>query len=352
MSRIALVSPPMVRVPPLRYAGTERVVAALGLELHRRGHDVTLIGPGDSDVPYRVLPTVPRALWLTGFRGDPAPYLQQTVDLVASHRDQFDVVHSHLEEWLLPLADEPGVPILTTFHGRLDLPPVERAIAGHPCAPLVAISASQRRWYPTARWVATIPHGLPFPDASVIDRPQRRLALVGRATHEKGIAEAIAVAGTTGLRLVIAAKAHAADELAFVEDVIRPAVAAGTAEFLGEVTGAERDDLLRSSMATLMLGGWPEPFGLVAIESLAVGTPVIGRRAGALPEIVEHGVDGFLVDDVKEAVFALQRVPALDRASIALRTRERFSTARMADRYEDAYARAVGEARFGPFRAA
>jgi glycosyltransferase involved in cell wall biosynthesis len=352
MSRVALVVPPLLRVPPLRYAGTERVVATLGQELHRRGHQVTLIGPGDADVPYRIIPTVPEALWPAGFRGDPAPFFRHTVEVVAAHRNEFDVVHSHLEEWLLPLAGEVGVPIVTTFHGRLDLDPVERGLRDHPRAPLIAISSSQRRWYPEARWVATVPHGLPFPDRPVHEAPDGHLALVGRATHEKGIAEAIAVARTTGRPLTIAAKAYAPEEVAFVDEVIKPAVKDRIATFLGEVTGDERDELLACSSATLMLGAWPEPFGLVAIESMALGTPVIARRAGALPEIVEHGVDGFLVDDVAEAIFALDRLPSLDRRAIARRARSRFSTARMADRYADAYARAVGEAQFGRFRAA
>src|SRR3954469_16223028 len=351
MSRIALVAPPMVRVPPLRYAGTERVVAALGGELHRRGHDVTLIGPGDSEVPYRIVPTVPKALWLAGFRGDPASYFRRTVEIVEAHREEFDVLHSHLEDWLLPLAATGGAPVPDEFPGRLAVDPVDRAIDDNPLAPLVAISASQRRWFPRARWIATIPHGMAFEDRPVVTDPDARLALVGRATHEKGIAEAIAVAQRTGRPLVIAAKAYAADEITFVEDVIRPAVAANIAEFLGEVTGPERDELLRSSTATLMLGAWPEPFGLVAIESLALGTPVIGRRAGALPEIVEHGADAFLVDDVNEAVSAIERLGSLDRVAIACRARERFSAGRMTDRYEAAYARVVGEARFGPYRA-
>jgi len=352
MSRIALVSPPLVRVPPVRYAGTERVVATLGAELHRRGHEVTLIGPGDADVPYAVIPTVPRALWLAGFRGDPRPYFEQTIDVVAAHRDAFDVVHSHLEEWLLPLAAAPGTPIVTTFHGRLDVPAAEHAIRASANAPLIAISARQRRWYADARWVATVPHGMAASDRRVVRDPEPRLALVGRATHEKGVAEAIAVAERTGRPLVIAAKAYAAEELAFVEEIIRPAVTSGVAQFLGEITGDERDELLGCSAATLMLGAWPEPFGLVAIESLALGTPVIARRAGALPEIVEHGVDGFLVDDITEAVFAVQRLPALDRQVIAQRARDRFSAERMTDRYEDAYVRVVGEARFGRYRAA
>src|SRR4051812_7830373 len=345
MSRIALVSPPLVRVPPVRYAGTERVVATLGAELHRRGHDVTLIGPGDADVPHAVIPTVPEALWLTGFRGDPRPSFERTIEVVAAHRAAFDVVHSHLEEWLLPLADTPGTPIVTTFHGRLDVPAAEHAIRSHPRAPLIAISASQRRWYPEARWVATVPHGMASGDRRVASDPEPRLALVGRATHEKGIAEAIAVAERTGRPLVIAAKAYAPEELAFVDEVIRPAVAARVAEFLGEITGDERDELLRCSAATLMLGGWPEPFGLVAIESLTLGTPVIARRAGALPEIIEHGVDGFLVDDLSEARLAVGLVGDLDRTRIRERAMERFGLDRMITAYERLYRMLIDEHR-------
>ncbi len=337
MARIALVAPPLLPIPPTRYAGTERVVAALGAGLHRRGHEVTLFGPGDSDVPYQLVPTVAHAAWSRGFRDDPAPLLSRTVEVARDHLAQFDIVHTHIEEWGLHLADSTSTPVVATFHGRLDSPLVSHAIERYPAASLVSISASQRRWHPDAHWVATIHHGLPFADVPARGRAPSGLVLVGRATAEKGIEEAIAVARATGQMLTIAAKAHDPAEHVYVDDIIRPAVATGCTRFLGEVAGPERDALLASATATLMLGGWPEPFGLVAIESLAVGTPVIARRAGALPEIIEHGVDGFLVDDLREAAFAVDKVAGLDREGILVRARARFGVDRMVDAYEAAY---------------
>ncbi len=339
--KIALASPPMLRIPPRRYAGTERVVAALGEELHRRGHEVTLFAPGDSEVPYNLEPTVERALWPAGFRGDPGPWIAATAERVRRDLARFDVVHSHLETFGLPLAGS-STPVVSTMHGRLDIGENPRLLAAFRDAPLVAISNSQRRWCPENRWVATIGHGLPFP-AAVRTEPGEYLALVGRATHEKGVQEAIELGGRSGRRLVIAAKAIDPPELAFVEEIIRPAMRNGHVDFLGEIPTEERDEVLGNALATVMLGAWPEPFGLVAIESLALGTPVIARRAGALPEIIEHGVDGFLVDDLVEAQFAMTLVGSLDRARIAARARERFSVGRMVDRYEEVYRRLIGD---------
>jgi glycosyltransferase involved in cell wall biosynthesis len=336
--RIALVAPPMLRIPPVRYAGTERVVAALGDELHRRGHEVTLFASADSEVAYDVVPTVDRALWLAGIRGDISRWLEATAALVAGQLTRFDVVHSHIETFGLELSTLSATPVVTTFHGRLDTGPTPGLLRSHRSTPLVAISRSQRRWFPANNWVATVPHGLPFRKAPGPVEAGRYLAVVGRATHEKGIAEAIEIARRVGLPLVMAAKAYDPEELAFVDAIIRPAVREGIVEFRGEVSTVERDEILCGAFATLMLGAWPEPFGLVAIESLALGTPVIARRAGALPEIIEHGVDGFLVDDLLEAEFAMGFVASLDRGAIARRARDRFSVERMTDRYEDVYA--------------
>lgn len=335
--RIALVAPPMVAIPPRGYAGTERVVAALGDELHRRGHVVTLFASGDSEVDYELVPTVARALWPAGVRGDIRSWLHATVDLVGGALERFDVVHSHIETLGLPLSQRGRTPVLSTFHGRLDTGDTPTTLRRYPDAPLVAISASQRRWFPLNRWVATIPHGLPFSAARLPVRPGAHLALVGRATREKGITEAIELASRSGRKLVLAAKAHEFEEREFVRSVIEPAVQRGFVDFLGEVSGRQRDEVLGGAFATLMLGAWPEPFGLVAIESMAVGTPVIARRAGALSEIIEHGVDGFLVDDLDEAMFALSLIPTLDRSQIGLRTRRRFSVERMTDEYEQVY---------------
>lgn len=331
--KIALVAPPMVAIPPRRYAGTERVVAALGDGFTARGHEVTLFAPGDSTVSYELVPTVPAALWGIGDHGDATPWFERTIELVARESDRFDVIHSHLDVGGFPLVRRTTTPVVSTLHGRLDAGDTPGWLAAYPDAALIAISASQRRWFPDHRWLATIHHGMTLPtlrSAKVGDY----LALVGRATREKGIAEAIELAERIGRPLRVATKAHDAREQRFVEEVIRPAEARGTLEYLGEISSDERDELMAGAFATLMLGAWPEPFGLVAIESLALGTPVIARRAGALPEIVEHGVDGFLVDDVEEAEFAVGRVGMLDRDRIRARAKARFSVDRMVDEYE------------------
>jgi glycosyltransferase involved in cell wall biosynthesis len=341
--RIALLAPPMEPVPPPAYAGTERVVAALAEELSARGHHVTLFASGDSTAVADLIPTVPRALWADGFHGDVRPWIQRTIDIATERQADFDVIHSHLETMGLPFAASASVPVVSTLHGRLDVAGIPALLERHPTAPLVAISTNQRRWSPAANWVATIHHGLPLDRIPEGNGAGGHFALVGRATSEKGIAEGIEVARRTGRLLRIAAKVHDEEEVAYLEQVVRPAVVAGTVDFLGEVGPAVRDEVYGGAIATLMLGAWPEPFGLVAIESLAAGTPIIGRRAGALPEIVEHGVDGFLVDDVTEAEHAVSLLPRLDRHRIRERALRRFSVARMVDAYETVYRHLIDE---------
>ena len=340
--RIGVISPPMLPIPPARYAGTERIVAVLVDGLHQRGHQVTLFAPGDSHVDCELVPTVPHSLWASGYRGDLGSYLNLTIAKVWSRSGDFDIVHSHVETMGLPLARWSPTPVVSTFHGRLD-------IAGHPAlldefadVPLVAISESQRRWSPRANWVATIPHGLDLAGAPFGSTAGGYLAFVGRIAPEKGVADAIALARASGLRLKMAAKVYDQVERDLFAEVVAPAIEEGVVEFMGEVGPAQRDELYAGAMATLMLGAWPEPFGLVAIESMATGTPVIARRAGALPEIVEHGRSGFLVDDLQEAALAVERVAALDRRQVRQRALGRFSAERMLDDYERVYAELVG----------
>jgi len=335
--RIMLVAPPMLPVPPPTYAGTERVVAALGDELHRRGHHVALVAAGDSAVAYELIPTVDRSLWSTGFSGEIAGYVQHTIAIAWREADRFDIVHAHLESHGFPFARHSRTPVITTLHGRLDAPGLPELLAVHRDVPLVAVSESQRRFFPDQRWVATIHHGLPLATMPFGEAPGGYLAFVGRVTAEKGVREAVELSRRTGIRLRVAAKVHLPAEWRHYEEVVQPAVEAGEIDFLGEVGPRERDPLYAGALATVMLGAWPEPFGLVAIESMAAGTPVIARRAGALTETIEHGVTGFLVDDVSEAVLAVQRVPGLDRRRIRELTVERFSPARMTDAYERAY---------------
>lgn len=341
--RVLLVAPPMLPVPPPSYAGTERVIAAIGEELHRRGHEVALVASGDSDVPYEHIPSVERSLWSTGHLGDTTAWLQHTVEVALREAHRFDIVHAHIENHGFVLARHCSTPVVSTLHGRLDAPGLPDLLASHRDVPLVAISESQRRFFPEQHWVATIHHGLPLGSMPFSATAGDYLAFVGRVTPEKGIREALDLSRRTGMRLRAAAKVLSPAEARHFEEVVQPAIDANEIDFLGEVGPEERDPLFAGALATVMLGGWPEPFGLVAIESMATGTPVIARRAGALTETVEHGVTGFLVDDVGEAVLAVERVPDLDRRLIREQTLERFSVGRMVDAYERAYRQVLAE---------
>jgi glycosyltransferase involved in cell wall biosynthesis len=335
--RVLLVAPPMLPVPPPTYAGTERVVAAIGNELHARGHEVALVASGDSEVPYELIPTVDHSLWSSGYRGDVASYMQHTVEVAWREAHRFDIVHAHLENHGMVFAEHCETPVLSTMHGRLDVAGMPELLQAHPRIPLVAISESQRRWFPELNWVATIHHGLPLETMPSSTEHGDYLAFVGRITAEKGIREAIELSRLTGIPLRVAAKVHAGPEQEHFDEVVQPALDDNELEFLGEVGPLERDPLYAGALATVMLGGWPEPFGLVAIESMATGTPVIARRAGAFTETIEHGVTGFLVDDVSEAALAVEKIPELDRRRIRELTLERFSPKRMVDEYERAY---------------
>ena len=343
--RIALVSPPMLPVPPPTYAGTERVVAALGEELVARGHDVTLFAPGDSVFSGRLVPSPAQSLWSRGYRDDVSSFINVTLAKVWAAHDEFDLIHSHVETLGFLFARYCPAPVVTTLHGRLDVSGIPELLDEFDDIPLVAISESQRRWCENANWIATIHHGLPLERMPFGPNPGEYLAFVGRITPEKGIADVITLARDTGHPLKMAAKVYDRHEKEHFAQVVQPAIDEGIVEFLGEIGPLERDPLYAGAFATIMLGAWPEPFGLVAIESLATGTPVIARRAGALTETVEHGVDGFLVDDLTEAELAITKIPELDRAEIRRRALDRFSPGRMTDEYEDVYRKLVAARR-------
>lgn len=342
--RIAQVAPPLERVPPLAYGGTERIVHELVTELTRRGHEVTTFASGDSEVPGRLVPTVPRALRPSGYSGDASGFFISTIRAVAAEASSFDLIHSHLEWYSPVLAGLVPVPVVSTFHGRLDLPWAAGVLADSPDH-LVAISRSQAAAHPDVGWKAVVHNGLRL-EAMPFDRRRTgKLCFVGRVAPEKGIVDAIAVALEAGRPLRIAAKIGTQPaERAYYEDVFRPALAAAgsSVEFLGELAQADRDALFAESDATLMPGAWPEPFGLVAIESLAAGTPILARPSGALPEIIRDGIDGFFGDDVTELAFLVERIGTLDRMAIRQSVIERFSSKRMADRYEALYASVLG----------
>lgn len=341
--RIAQIAPPIERVPPEGYGGTERVVYELVAELVRRGHDVTTFASGDSEVPGRLIPTVDRALRPSGFGDDPGGYVVNTMLRVLDHEDEFDVIHSHLEWHSLVLRRAVRQPFVATFHGRLDTPWSREALVDRPEG-MVAISESQASVHPDVPW--TIVHnGLSLEAAPFEEARTDDLVFVGRVNPEKGIVQAIEVAEKVGRPLKIAAKIGPTPvEQAYHDEVFLPALerAGSSVEFLGELSGEDRDALFARSYAALMPGQWPEPFGLTAIEALACGAPVLARRVGGLDEIIRDGVDGFFGDDVTELAFQLDRVKDLDRHAIRDSVIDRFSARRMADGYEALYARVVG----------
>jgi glycosyltransferase involved in cell wall biosynthesis len=347
--RIAQAAPPTERVPPEAYGGTERVVFELVTELVRRGHEVTTFASGDSAVPGTLVPTVPRALRQLGHGGDISGYMLATMIQVLDRALEFDLVHSHLEWYSLALRRASSRPVVSTFHGRLDLPWSRAALADRPSG-LVAISESQSSVHPDVPW--TIVHNGLTLDASPFERKRNdALVFVGRVTPEKGIVEAIEIAARSGRTLKIAAKVGPTPkEQDFNEHVFQPALkAAGNrVEFLGELSGSDRDALFAESYAVLMPGSWPEPFGLVAIEALACGAPVLARRVGGLDEIIREGVDGFFGDDVTELAFLVDGVGQLDRSAMRASVIDRFSATRMADGYEALYARMLGLAEEEP----
>jgi glycosyltransferase involved in cell wall biosynthesis len=337
--RIALVAPPAEAVPPAAYGGTERIVYELAVELHRRGHRVTLFASGDSAVPCELVPIAPLALRPAGRDDEGDGWTQVTISEVLRRADTFDIIHSHLDWAGIVLGHATRTPTVCTFHGRLDRPFAADLLA-HAKPGLVAISHNQASMHPGVPWAGVVHHGLTFDDAPFKPDRDDSLAFVGRIHEDKGVVDAIEVARLTGRRLRIAAKIGPTEaEQRYAQEVFEPALQRADTEYLGELTGPERDQLLARSHALVMPGAWPEPFGLTAIEAMACGTPVIARRVGALPELVLHGADGFLADDPPQMAFHVDRVADLDRAAIRDRARSRFSAARMVDDYETVYAR-------------
>ncbi|HEY7969732.1 MAG TPA: glycosyltransferase family 4 protein, partial [Candidatus Limnocylindrales bacterium] len=340
--RIAQIVPPIERVPPESYGGTERVVFELVTELVRRGHDVTTFASGDSAVPGTLVPTEPRALRPAGHGGDISGFLISTTLQAIARQAEFDILHSHLEWYSLVLRRAVTRPFVATFHGRLDVPWSRTALADSPDG-LVAISESQASDHPTVPW--TIVHnGLTLDAAPFERRRSDDLVFVGRVTPEKGIIAAIEIALASGRHLKIAAKVGPTPpEQDYYREVFEPALkrAGASVEFVGELSGDDRDALMARAHAVLMPGSWPEPFGLVAIEALACGAPVLARRVGGLGEIIREGIDGFFGDDVTQPAFLVDRIDELDRGAIRASVIDRFSASRMADGYEALYRRMV-----------
>jgi glycosyltransferase involved in cell wall biosynthesis len=330
--RIAQVAPLAESVPPKLYGGTERVVAWLVEELVELGHQVSLFASGDSATRATLVPVWPRALRLGRPRADPVAACAALLEAVAQRAADFDVIHCHVDWMHLPLLRRLGVPFMTTMHGRLDLPGLPTVVRQFADAPFVSISNDQRRPLPEARWLGTIYHGLP-PDSL---RPRfengKYLAFLGRLTPEKGPETAIRLARAAGLPLRIAAKIPRG-ERGYFKEQLEPLIDGQQIKLSGEVNDRTKEAFLREATALLFPIDWPEPFGLVMIEAMACGTPVIAFRRGSVPEVIEDGVTGFIVDSEEEALQAIKRLPELDRRRVRAAFERRFTSRRMAEDY-------------------
>ena len=330
--RIAQVAPLLESVPPHLYGGTERVVSYLTDELVRQGHDVTLFASGDSVTDAQLIPCSARSLRLDPDVVDPFALQTVEIELVAAQSTRFDVIHWHVDYFHFPISRRLATPSVTTLHGRLDIPELQQVYDEYGDMPVVSISDDQRAPLPQAHWVATVHHGLPADELEPRLERGEYLAFLGRISPEKGADRAIEVARRAGLPLRMAAKVDDADR-AYFEEHIEPLLEADHVEFIGEISSDEKADFLGRASALLFPIDWSEPFGLVMIEAMACGTPVIAYRWGSVPEVIQDGVNGFIVDDIDGSVAAIQRLDTLSRAGCRRAFEERFTAARMARDY-------------------
>ncbi len=336
--RVAHIAPLYERVPPTLYGGTERIVSYLVEEQVRRGHEVTLFASGDSRTAATIVAAVPRALRLDAGHGDPiAPHVVELAQ-VFEQADEFDLIHSHVDYLAFPFSQLVSTPTVHTLHGRLDLPHFRPMMAHFADIPLVSISNAQRRPLEPLplNWTATVYHGLPLDSYSPGRGDGGYVAFLGRISPEKGPAVAIAAAKAAGVRLKIAAKVDPVDR-PFFESEIEPLLDDPLIEYVGEIGEADKPRFLGEAIALLFPIDWPEPFGLVMIEALACGTPVVARPCGSVPEIITPGRTGFLADTLDEIVEALRRVESLDRAHCRREAEGRFSVERMVNDYDAVY---------------
>jgi glycosyltransferase involved in cell wall biosynthesis len=341
--RIAQVAPLFESVPPQGYGGTERVVSYLTEELVRTGHQVTLFASADSVTAARLISPVARSI-------RPAPgdqswmaYHAIQMDALRCRAHEFDIIHFHTDYLHFPLAQQLGVPHLTTLHGRLDLPEHAPLFRHFATMPLVSISNAQRLPQPEANWIGTVYHGLPADLYPCSTQPDDYFLFLGRLSPEKRVERAIEIAERCGTPLIIGAKADPADARYF-DEVVKPLLDKPCVNFLGEIGERKKRELLAQAKALLFPIDWPEPFGLVMIEAFSCGTPVIAYRHGSVPEVVEEGVNGFIVDDLEQAVEAACRVDAIDRLGCRAAFERRFTAARMAQEYLRLYRHRIAAA--------
>jgi glycosyltransferase involved in cell wall biosynthesis len=332
MLKIAQVAPLYESVPPKYYGGTERIVSYLTEELVRLGHQVTLFASGDSVTRARLFAACPRSLRLDEQCVDQLAHHIVLLEQVFEQAQAFDLIHFHIDYLHFPLSARQHTPHVTTLHGRLDIPDLVPVYQAFPGLPVVSISDSQRTFLPWLPWLGTVYHGLPENLLTYQGTPGTYLAFLGRISPEKGIDQAITIAQRVGIPLKIAAKVDPKDREYF-QTVIQPRLDHPLVEFIGEVGPEEKDAFLGQAYALLFPIDWPEPFGLVMIEAMACGTPVIAYRRGSVPEILDNGVTGWIVENLEEAVQAVARIPDISRQRCRQVFEERFSVARMTQDY-------------------
>ena len=334
--RIAQIAPLTEAVPPKLYGGTERVVSWITEELVEMGHEVTLFASGDSVTSAKLDAFWPKALRLDGSVRDPNALHLLMLEHIRRQAKDFDFLHFHLDYYPFSLFLRQPTPFLTTWHGRLDLPEHQPLFHTFPTAPLVSISDAQRKPVPQGNWVRTVYHGLPERMLTPQPGTPSYLAFLGRIAPEKAVDRAIRIATRCGLPLKIAAKIDPVDRDYFTAE-IKPLLDQPGIEYIGEISDREKAAFLGGAIALLLPIDWPEPFGLVMIEAMACGTPVIGFHAGSVPEVVEDGLNGYIVKDETGAVAAVNRIGELSRARVRRRFEERFTARRMVQEYLDVY---------------
>ena len=334
--RIAQVAPLFESVPPKAYGGTERVVSYLTEALVELGHEVTLYASGDSQTQAKLVPIVEQSLRLNPSNPDWLMWHTVMLDQVFAEADDFDVIHFHVDYLHYPLVRHCPTPCLTTMHGRLDLPDLAPLHRHFREQGLVSISNNQRLPLAGSRWLSTVYHGLPENLYKFHPKADDYFAFVGRISPEKRVDRAIAIAKACGTRIKIAAKVDRADRAYFDRD-IAPLLDDPLVEFVGEIGEDAKGDFMGNAKALLFPIDWPEPFGLVMIESIACGTPVIAWRCGSVPEVIDPGVSGFIVDDMEDAIAAARKIDSLDRRACRGTFERRFTSHRMAARYLEVY---------------
>jgi glycosyltransferase involved in cell wall biosynthesis len=339
--RIAQVAPLFESVPPKLYGGTERIVSYLTEDLVRRGHDVTLYASGDSETSARLRAACAHSLRLDRDCRDPLSHHIVMLERVAQEASEFDVIHYHIDYLHFPTTRRTPQRHLTTLHGRLDLPELVPLYREYREMPVISISHAQREPLRWVNWQATVYHGLPRDLYPFTEKPGSYLAFLGRISPEKGCDRAIEIARRAGLPLKIAAKVSDGPDQTYFDQTIRPLLREPGVEFIGEINEREKGPFLGGARALLFPIDWPEPFGLVMIEAMACGTPVIAFPRGSVPEVLEAGVTAHFGTTTADLVEAVQRIDELDRRACREVFERRFSDVRMGGDYEEVYRRAV-----------